>query len=62
MSFLEVDHFHQGLADDLIARVEPSSVALSVWSPPYRVGKQYERGQTFEAWKEMLELVIRGHH
>lgn len=42
-------------------QVEPSSVALSVWSPPYFVGKSYEKDLTFEQWKELLREVIKGH-
>ena len=61
MTFLEVDKIHQGLAEDLLKKIEPNSVALSVWSPPYHVGKQYEHGQSFEAWQEMLQIVIANH-
>ncbi|MEA5620869.1 site-specific DNA-methyltransferase [Cronbergia sp. UHCC 0137] len=41
--------------------IEPSSVALSVWSPPYFVGKQYEKGETFESWQTILKKVIENH-
>ncbi|MCD4557012.1 DNA-methyltransferase [Schaalia sp. lx-100] len=61
MNYLEANKFHQGLAEELIRDIEPNSVALSVWSPPYHVGKQYEDGQTFEAWQEMLRTVIEAH-
>ncbi|MGH9690371.1 MAG: DNA-methyltransferase [Candidatus Acidiferrales bacterium] len=42
--------------------MEPDSVALSVWSPPYFVGKQYESYlRTFADWKNLLRRVIRLH-
>ena len=42
-------------------KIRPSSVALSFWSPPYFVGKEYEKGVTFEDWQEMLREVIERH-
>jgi site-specific DNA-methyltransferase (adenine-specific) len=41
--------------------IEPSSVALSLWSPPYFVGKEYEKEETFESWQTMLRKVIENH-
>lgn len=52
---------YTGDARDLLDRIEPGSVALSVWSPPYFVGKSYERGLTFEAWEALLTTVIVKH-
>lgn len=59
---LEVNRIHQGDARELLPRVVPESVALSVWSPPYFVGKSYEAGWTFDEWRELLETVIAGHY
>lgn len=59
--YLPVDAVHQGDAVDLLARVEPGSVALSIWSPPYHVGKAYEQGQTLEQWQGMIRAVIAHH-
>ena len=42
-------------------QIEPDSIAVSVWSPPYHVGKQYESGQSYEDWKNMLNSVISNH-
>lgn len=50
-----------GYAEDLMKRIRKGSVALSVWSPPYNIGKEYEEGQSYEEWKVMLETVIRNH-
>jgi DNA modification methylase len=52
---------HLGDSAELIHRIEPESVDLSIWSPPYHVGKNYEEGQTFDQWKSMLKAVISGH-
>lgn len=60
-SYLPVDAVHQGDAVDLLGRVEPGSVALSIWSPPYHVGKTYEQGQTLEQWQAMIRAVIAHH-
>lgn len=58
---LEINKVHQGLAESLMLELEPNSIALSVWSPPYHVGKGYEDGQSYEKWLEMLKVVIEGH-
>jgi site-specific DNA-methyltransferase (adenine-specific) len=50
-----------GDARELLDRVEPGSVALSVWSPPYFVGKSYEKHLTFDSWKDLLRSVISKH-
>ena len=44
-----------------MARIRPGSAALSFWSPPYFVGKSYERGMTFAQWKALLAEVIFLH-
>lgn len=61
MTFLKVDEIYCGLAEELLNCIKPGSIALSVWSPPYHVGKAYELGQSFEEWKEMLSKVICLH-
>lgn len=44
-----------------MTEIEPGSIALSFWSPPYFVGKDYERGETFQSWQDMLKSVIAMH-
>lgn len=61
MAFLEANRIYHGRAEKLIQQLEPESVSLSFWSPPYFVGKQYERDQTFDSWQTMLRNVIQGH-
>lgn len=59
--WLAVNEVHEGDSKELLKRVEPSSVALSVWSPPYFVGKSYERHMSYEDWERMLQEVIALH-
>ena len=62
MDYLNVDDIYCGKAEDLLPRIQPDSIAVSIWSPPYHVGKQYENGQTYEKWTAMLRDVIKEHH
>ncbi|MHC4174688.1 MAG: DNA methyltransferase [Planctomycetota bacterium] len=59
--YLETDEIYLGYAAELLLEIEPNSIACSIWSPPYHVGKNYEKGQTYEQWKEMLSKVIAAH-
>ena len=61
-AYLRTDAVHIGLAQALLPRIEPESVALSVWSPPYFVGKSYEKDLSYPAWRELLRDVIAKHH
>ena len=62
MKFLNIDDIYCGFAEELMKRIEPESIALSVWSPPYHVGKDYESGQSYEEWLKMLSDVIKLHY
>ncbi|MFR9503787.1 MAG: site-specific DNA-methyltransferase [Rikenellaceae bacterium] len=59
--FLKPNDIYTGYSECLMSKIEPSTIALSVWSPPYNVGKNYEKGQSFEEWKIMIEKVISIH-
>lgn len=39
---------YHGDSQQLLRRIEQESLALSVWSPPYYVGKGYEQDLSFE--------------
>jgi len=52
---------YEGDAVELLPRISANSVALSVWSPPYFVGKQYESHLTFDDWQAMLMATIQLH-
>jgi DNA modification methylase len=41
--------------------IPSDSVSLSVWSPPYCVGKEYERGVSYDEWANMLADVLQSH-
>lgn len=59
--YLSVNEIHHGDARNLLPRIEPNSIALSIWSPPYYVGKEYEAYLTFEGWQDLLNTVIHLH-
>ena len=59
--FLSDNDIYCGDARELLQQVEPESVALSFWSPPYFVGKSYERELSFEEWQGLLGSVIALH-
>ncbi len=59
--FLEENHIYHGDSRILLKRIRPESIALSVWSPPYFVGKAYEKDLSFKNWKDLLREVIKLH-
>ena len=59
--YLEPGVVYHGDAVELIPRIKPGSVALSVWSPLYWVGKKYEKHLDYEAWENLLAGVIKAH-
>jgi site-specific DNA-methyltransferase (adenine-specific) len=58
---LGINQIHYGDPRQLLNRIEPESIALSFWSPPYFVGKSYEKRVTYEEWQGLLAKVIRLH-
>ncbi len=58
---LELNRTHQGDNRDLLKLLPAESVALSVWSPPYFVGKSYEQGLTVGEWSALIHAVIAEH-
>ncbi len=61
MGYLEPGRIYAGDARALLRRVRPGSVHLSVWSPPYFVGKSYERDLSFDEWCDLLREVVALH-
>ena len=59
--YLEINQFHLGQSEELMLQIEPESISLSFWSPPYFVGKNYEKGETYESWQDLLRRVIENH-
>ena len=59
---LAINSIYLGDARELLPQIEPNSVACSMWSPPYHVGKEYERDMSYEDWANLLKEVIRLHY
>ena len=45
-------------SSECMAEIPDQSVHLTVTSPPYNVGKEYEQGQTFEDWLGLMRRVF----
>jgi site-specific DNA-methyltransferase (adenine-specific) len=58
---LDVNEIYHGRSEELMLRIPKESIALSFWSPPYFVGKEYEKEATYESWQTMLKRVIQLH-
>lgn len=58
---LGINNLYAGYSEKVMKKIEPASIALSFWSPPYFVGKEYEKFETYESWQNMLRLVIEQH-
>jgi site-specific DNA-methyltransferase (adenine-specific) len=58
---LAINHIYAGDARHLLPQIEAGSIACSIWSPPYHVGKDYEKEMTYEEWVALLREVIRLH-
>ena len=61
MNVLAVDKVYCGDSCLLMQQIESNSIALSFWSPPYFMGKDYEKGETYQSWQSMLRTVIGLH-
>lgn len=60
--YLLLDSINEGNSIQLLEKIQPDSIALSIWSPPYHVGKSYEANQSFEDWCALLREVIIKHY
>ena len=58
---LQPNNIYEGDALQLLPRIKPGSIALSIWSPPYFVGKQYESHLTFDEWQSLLRTAVQLH-
>jgi DNA modification methylase len=57
----EPDNIYLDDARNLAGHIDSNTIALSVWSPPYHVGKSYERDMSFFDWRNLLRRVIEAH-
>ena len=60
-NYLTPNGIYHGDSRVLLKKIEPESIALSVWSPPYYVGKEYEKYLSFDGWQSLLATVIGSH-
>ena len=58
---LKLNRTHQGDNRELMKRIPDESISLSIWSPPYFVGKEYEAGILIHQWESLLKTVIAEH-
>ncbi len=57
-----LDRIVAGDARGVLATLPEASIDLSLWSPPYFVGKEYESSlETFEDWCELVRGVLAAH-
>ena len=56
---LAPNEIYHGDSRQFLRKIESESIALSIWSPPYYVGKEYEKYLSFEDWKSLLYEVIK---
>jgi len=61
MKYLEPNNIYLGDNRSLLPLIKKESIALSVWSPPYFVGKSYEKHMSFDDWKALIKEVIKLH-
>ena len=61
MNYIDVNQIYCGDARDFLPQIRPNSISLSVWSPPYHVGKDYEKTMTYNEWSDLLSSVIGLH-
>ena len=48
-------------AREAMGRIRAGSVDLSFWSPPYFVGKSYEKHLDFEGWRGLVAGAVAAH-
>ncbi len=58
---IEFNRIYTGDSRDILRLINDSVVDLSFWSPPYFVGKDYERDLTWSGWQELIEEVLIEH-
>lgn len=61
METLTINTVYCGDSVSLMEQIAPNSIALSFWSPPYFLEKDYEKGATYESWQNLLKNIISLH-
>jgi site-specific DNA-methyltransferase (adenine-specific) len=62
MDTLTINAVYCGDSVSLMKQIEPDSIALSFWSPPYFLGKDYEKDATYDSWQDLLKQIITLHY
>ena len=52
------DKIYHGDCRDVMPHIASDSVALAIWSPPYFVGKDYEKDESYHDWTNLLDGAI----
>ena len=58
---IELNNIYTGDCRELLNLVADDYFSLSLWSPPYFVGKDYEKNISFEEWRDLLREVVNLH-
>lgn len=61
MAKIKNNNIYLGNSCELLKEIEGNSIALSFWSPPYFLGKEYEKDESYDTWQKMLKTVISEH-
>ena len=59
---LALNEVHLGDACNLLSQIEANSISCAFWSPPYHLGKDYEKHNSYDDWKKLLQEVICLHY
>ncbi len=62
MDTLNINTIYCGDSVSFMKQISSDSIALSFWSPPYFLGKEYEKDATYESWQELLKNIITLHY
>lgn len=62
MDTLNINTIYCGDSVSLMKQISSDSIALSFWSPPYFLGKEYEKDATYDSWQELLKNIITLHY
>lgn len=57
-----IDKILTGDCRELIKSLDDNTIALSFWSPPYFLGKEYEANESYESWQALLNGIIQEHY
>ncbi len=61
MEKVVTNNIYLGDSCEVMKYIDSDSVALSFWSPPYFLGKEYEKGESYDSWQKLLKTVIQEH-